>query len=251
MARTIVIDPGHGKGKDKPDCGAVGYSTKTYESQNVMNTANILKAKLEKEGFKVLLTRADDNTYPSWNTRLSICNKGDLIISLHNNAFSDVKAHGYETLVATSAPTETLDIAECVHKAMVNATGLTDRGIKKRNDLAVLCQTTPNALLLELGFISNETEEKLLNDSQWQSTICDALTKAICEFYKVTYTQTKPSITHTVTVIPQTIIANNLKIEGINTVNISGSTYIKFRDLAKLSERVNIDYKNGVPVINL
>lgn len=256
MTKTIVIDAGHGYGGTKPDSGAIGFSG-SFESLNNVNTALILQKKLEAVGFKVLMTRTDDKTYPSWAERLAICNKGDLIISIHNNSFSDVNSNGYETLVAQSAPSSTNKIAQEVHNALVKATGLKDRGIKKRNDLAVICQTTPDAMLLELGFISNEAEEKLLKDTNWQEMVADTITNTLCQIYNIDKplvtptTPTKQPVTHTVKVVEQTILSNNILVKGIKTVSIDNNTYIKIRDLEKLCPRVQIDYRNNTVVVNI
>lgn len=256
MTKTIVIDAGHGYGGTKPDSGAIGFSG-SFESLNNVNTALILQKKLEAVGFKVLMTRTDDKTYPSWSERLAICNKGDLIISIHNNSFSDVNSNGYETLVSDKAPQETLDIVTAVHESIVKATKLRDRGIKKRNDLAVLNSTNPHAMLLELAFISNEAEEKLLKDTKWQEMIADTITNALCQYYNITKptttpaTPTKQPVTHTVKVVEQTILSNNILVKGIKTVSIDNNTYIKIRDLEKLCPRVQIDYRNNTVVVNI
>lgn len=78
---TIVIDPGHG-GKDP---GAQGKNAN--EKDIVLAVGKLLKTELEKEGFKVKLTRSTD-TFIELGERANMANKwdGDLFISLHCNA---------------------------------------------------------------------------------------------------------------------------------------------------------------------
>lgn len=78
----IVIDPGHG-GEDP---GAIGkYGTK--EKDVNLSISKILKEKLEKIGFRVLLTREDDIFIPLVKrTKFANDNKADLFISIHCNA---------------------------------------------------------------------------------------------------------------------------------------------------------------------
>lgn len=78
----VVLDPGHG-GEDP---GAIGkYGTK--EKDINLSIAKILKEKLEKVGFKVLLTRQDDTFVPLVKrTKFANDNNADLFISIHCNA---------------------------------------------------------------------------------------------------------------------------------------------------------------------
>ena len=55
-------------------------------------------------------------------------------------------------------------MATITQAELVKTTGLFNRGIKPRNDLHVLNRTKAPAILVELAFISNPTEEKLLNE---------------------------------------------------------------------------------------
>ncbi|WP_109734375.1 MULTISPECIES: N-acetylmuramoyl-L-alanine amidase [unclassified Fibrobacter] len=79
--KTIVIDPGHG-GKDS---GALG--AKAQEKDIVLAVGKLLKKELEKEGFKVKMTR-DKDVFIELGQRANLANQwdGDLFISLHCNA---------------------------------------------------------------------------------------------------------------------------------------------------------------------
>ncbi|MCQ2049995.1 MAG: N-acetylmuramoyl-L-alanine amidase [Candidatus Saccharibacteria bacterium] len=79
--KTVVIDPGHG-GKDS---GALG--AKAQEKDIVLAVGKLLKKELEKEGFKVKMTR-DKDVFIELGQRANLANgwDGDLFISLHCNA---------------------------------------------------------------------------------------------------------------------------------------------------------------------
>lgn len=247
---VITIDPGHGNGPTTYDKGAIGYSRNTYESKNVMDTSLTLKFKLEQQGFKVLLTRTSDNIYPSWSDRASIGNKADLYISIHNNSYSDVNSNGYETLVKADQSSGTKLKIEKIHKHTVKATGLVDRGIKPRTDLRLLNDAKVPVCILELGFISSRTEEALLCKKQWQLDVCDAIVKGVCEAFSLPYDSGNSPKEYTVTISKRDFISNGKTYNGLETVNIEGSLFIKFRDLDVLPE-VGIDYQNNTPIINI
>jgi len=103
--KTIVIDPGHG-GKD---AGAVGKG-RLYEKNIVLNIGKYLKKELEKNGFKVYLTRSRDK-YIKLPNRTKYANRkdADLFISIHANAVPKSKAHrieGIETFFLSPARSE-------------------------------------------------------------------------------------------------------------------------------------------------
>jgi N-acetylmuramoyl-L-alanine amidase len=84
--RTIIIDPGHG-GKDP---GAHHHSVS--EKKITLAVAKRLKKKLERKGFKVLLTRDDDRYLTlAERPKFATDNGGDLFLSLHCNAIGGSK----------------------------------------------------------------------------------------------------------------------------------------------------------------
>ncbi len=103
-SKIIVIDAGHG-GKDS---GAVGY--KHYqEKRSVLKVARLLKKALQKQGYKVYLTREDD-TFVKLSDRTHFANqkKADLFISIHANAApkkQKLSLKGIETFFLSPAKT--------------------------------------------------------------------------------------------------------------------------------------------------
>ncbi len=102
-APLIVLDPGHG-GKDP---GAIGKLS-TLEKNLNLDIAKRLKRKLEKSGYRVLLTREDDRFVPlTERTNFANRNNADLFISIHCNASRDnPRAIGFETYFLSEARTD-------------------------------------------------------------------------------------------------------------------------------------------------
>ncbi|MDB2405383.1 N-acetylmuramoyl-L-alanine amidase [Arcobacteraceae bacterium] len=101
-SKVIVIDAGHGGS----DSGAVGRN-RNYEKRIVLNVAQYLRKELQKDGFKVYLTRTRDK-YIKLSRRTKYANrkKADLFISIHANAARKSrakKAHGIETYFLSPA----------------------------------------------------------------------------------------------------------------------------------------------------
>jgi N-acetylmuramoyl-L-alanine amidase len=171
---TIVVDPGHG-GKDT---GAIG-STGTYEKNNTLPVGLYLADLLRQAGAKVILTRSNDSapSDPSYTelkdlqTRVQIANQinADLYVSIHNDAFSNPEAGGTTTYVSLESPQaeKARKLAEAVQQEVVKQVNLQNRKVKSAN-FYVIKNTTMPSILVELGFISNPTEEKLLASSDFQ-----------------------------------------------------------------------------------
>ncbi len=98
----VILDPGHG-GKDPGAIGPRGTKEKTI----TLDIAKRVKKYLEKEGYKVLMTRTKDK-YVSLRERARFANKnqGDIFVSIHCNAAPYVKgANGLETYFLAEAKT--------------------------------------------------------------------------------------------------------------------------------------------------
>lgn len=151
--KIIVLDPGHG-GRDQ---GASSNTEKhSKEKVYTLKTAKELKSFLEKEGATVKMTRSADD-YVSLSDRNI---KGDAYLSIHNDSLKSKKANGntvYWFKDNQKALAETLS-ASLQKKAL-----LTNKGARQEN-FQVLRQTDVPAVLLELGYISNPTDEDMITD---------------------------------------------------------------------------------------
>lgn len=181
--KTVVIDPGHG-GYDSGSIGIMGSIEKDTTLSISLKLGNILKNK----GFNVVYTRESDKvTWPSDNkedlaARAAIANdaSADLFISLHLNNFKMEEVKGTETYYNKTSK-ESKEIAELIQNQIVNNVKFKDRGAQP-GDYSVLRKVTAPAALIELGYISNKSEEALLNNIGYQNKISVAIATAIYEY---------------------------------------------------------------------
>lgn len=172
--KVIVLDAGHGD----HDSGAVGATGKLEKD---LNLSLILKveALLKKEsGVDVILTR-DDDTFVSLTGRAKVANDlgADVFISIHANSAS-ASASGTETFYYKN---QDKALATIVHKHLVSATGFKDRKVKSGN-LSVLRNTKMPAALLEIGFLSNKTEEAAMFKEDFQNRVAQGIVDGIKEY---------------------------------------------------------------------
>lgn len=150
----IFINAGHGGN----DPGAVSKSG-NKEADITAAVAELLAEKLRIYGYPVETYQQKE--YLSEVSKKENQSGATLFISIHCNSFSDPEANGIETLYYKSSK-KGLERAKIFQSELVKVTGLRDRGVKPRGDLHVLKATKAPAVLVELAFLSNPEEEKLL-----------------------------------------------------------------------------------------
>lgn len=171
--KLIVIDPGHGGN----DAGAIG-PTGVMEKTVTLKVALELKRLLEEEGAEVIMTRETDRTVSEKGAKASdieelgarceIANRAGahIFISIHADSFTRPEARGttgYYYGKSTSGNGQKL--ADCIRRNLVEQLGTPSRGTQPCN-FYVVKHTDMPATLIELGFISNKDEEKLLDSKE-------------------------------------------------------------------------------------
>jgi N-acetylmuramoyl-L-alanine amidase len=198
--RIILLDPGHG-GNDK---GAQSPSG-TEEKKIVLDIAKRARAKLANAGYRVLLTRSSDR-YLTLDARAAKTAQAhaDLFVSIHMNSTGNRKAAGIETFVLSlpghlstndSKPGRTQDdshtgnrsnkanaiLAYHVHRNLLAGTKGADRGVKRAR-FAVLKNAQCPAILVECGFLSNPSEERLFKTAAHRQLVADSLAEGILDY---------------------------------------------------------------------
>ena len=178
----VCVDPGHGMsnkspGVFDPGCTHVEGGHKFNEAEIVLKYGLALKDTLRSRQIDVFMTR-DDQTDPTpvgsraKRAKDSGC---DRFVSIHVNDVEDEKANGLEVLFDDKADEP---LAKKMQAALIKATGLRDRGVKQRNNLAVLKFKGP-AVLVELGFIANDGDREVMLDPAVREKVCTAIADVV------------------------------------------------------------------------
>jgi N-acetylmuramoyl-L-alanine amidase len=215
--RTIVLDPGHG-GDDSGVKGAGG----SLEKDLVLSVARRAKGVIEgRLGIRVLLAR-DEDTKTDADSRAAIANnnKADLFISLHANGSPSASAKGAsiyylsldrfgeEARRQSQVDREVLPVygggtrefalvgwelaqAAHVHESAAFA-GLLEQKLRipagmstvsvQKAPMRSLAGANMPAVLIEIGYLSNPAEEKLLASPEFQNSLAQAITEAVIAF---------------------------------------------------------------------
>jgi N-acetylmuramoyl-L-alanine amidase len=181
--KTIVLDAGHGG----YDYGAVNGTR--YEKTDNLNLALRVAALLRAQGQNVVMTRDTDVFIPlPERSYLSNAQNTGMFVSFHRNAYTNPDAGGVEIFVQQNSPA--LDVsskyAQNVLNALLNVGIQTDRGVKQ-NNFSVLRNTAAPAMLIELGFISNPTDNLMYD--KYIEQYAEAIAKAIVSSLGETWTE--------------------------------------------------------------
>lgn len=199
----VVIDAGHG-GSDpgalaKNEDSEIIYDDdgEIYLKEKDINLAVALKVNdyLKKAGINVKMTRSKDE-YLELRKIADIANEAEatLFVSIHSNSVDGIPtANGTEVLYFdTDGKSEygitSKALADNILDEILDATDMFDRGLKERPGLAVLKWTEMPAALVEMGFITNESDREKMTDTAWQEkmakAIADGIVKSVSQLKK-------------------------------------------------------------------
>ena len=187
---SILIDPGHGG----EDGGAISCSG-LPESRYNLEISLRLKDLMEFLGSDVRMTRNTDiSIHQVGNTiaqkkvsdlkeRVRIANSVDktVLLSIHQNHFSDGRYHGAQVFYAGTSGSDKL--AGCLQEAFCKTLNPSSkRQSKKSSGVFVMEHIRCIGVLIECGFLSNQQEEAKLRDANYQKQLCMVIAATVSQF---------------------------------------------------------------------
>ena len=186
----IVIDPGHGG----EDGGAVSC-TGRMESEYNLAISRRLDDLLHLLGYRTRMTRTSDvSIYTTGSTlaqkkvsdlkeRVRIVNKtgNALLVSIHQNQFSDSRYSGAQVFYAKTAGSK--DLGQKLQAELVAALNPGSNRKSKPVSGVYLLENIPCAgVLVECGFLSNPQEEAMLRNTDYQKKLCCVLAATLHQY---------------------------------------------------------------------
>lgn len=178
----IAIDPGHGMGNTRPgvyDPGAVAAGIE--EASVALEYGLTLKQFCVDAGVKRYLTRSGRSDSAPLGRRATdaMDARCTCLVSLHCNKFWLPTAHGVEVLWDSGKLSERL--AGRLVKAVSQVTGLVNRGAKRRSLQVCRDFDAGPAVLVELGFLSNQADRRYLLVNDHRKLICRTILGVLLE----------------------------------------------------------------------
>jgi len=171
----VVIDAGHG-GRD-PGTRHNGFREKDIVLDVALMAAEILIT----SGVDARLTRSTD-TFIELNDRAALAQKvgAKLFVSLHCDSAPNRRARGFTIYAPENRVRQTRSFAANMEKSMLT-TNMTSRGIRTAG-FRVLLRTRCPALLVELGYLSNRYDARLLGSRSCKRALARAVANAVTAY---------------------------------------------------------------------
>lgn len=191
--KVILIDPGHG-GID----GGAKSKTGTIEKDINLQIALKLRDNLEEKGYKVYMTRdEDEGLYQKGNTikekKREDLNKRvelkketscDIFVSIHQNMFPQSKCYGSQVWYASNE--NSCNLATVVQDSIKESVKDNNKRVAKPAAEAYLIlrdKYEGASILVECGFLSNPEEELRLKSDSHQSLIVQGISNGIDKYF--------------------------------------------------------------------
>lgn len=178
-----LVSPGGKEKKPKVAAGTSGRYTGTPEHEVNLTISLGLRDALVALGAEVKMTRETADVDISNVERAKMMNEwgADIVLRLHCNGVSSSKANGIGLYVKTKGDgaEDSLNYAKTIIKYMVEATGANEDGVFRRDIYSGLNWSTVPSILVEMGYMTNEKEDKLLNDPDYQKKLTDGMVEGV------------------------------------------------------------------------
>ncbi|MDD4168758.1 MAG: N-acetylmuramoyl-L-alanine amidase [Desulfotomaculaceae bacterium] len=189
--KLIVIDPGHGG----LDPGALG-TTGIHEKDMVLEVSKKLALILQEAGAEAVLTRETDRDLSdpvadysyqakiqdlSRRVELANSRNADIFVSVHVNSFSDPREDGPQTF-SQPGSAESKKLAQAIQFEFNRFLANPGREAKQVDYFANRMTKMPSTIV-EIGFITNPKEEKLLLDEHYQNKVAWTIYAGIVRYF--------------------------------------------------------------------
>ena len=191
--KVILIDPGHG-GID----GGAKSKTGTIEKDINLQISLKLRDNLEEKGYKVYMTRdEDEGLYQKGNTvrekkredlnrrvEMKKETKCDIFVSIHQNMFPQSKCYGAQVWYASND--NSYNLATIVQDSIKESVKDNNKRVAKPAVEAYLIlrdKYEGASILVECGFLSNPDEEARLKSDEHQNLIVEGISNGIDKYF--------------------------------------------------------------------
>jgi N-acetylmuramoyl-L-alanine amidase len=191
-AETEPIGPGSRTTKIKDGGGTRGVVSGLTEAELNLRVALRLRPLLERAGIRVVMTRTRTAGASMGNiARARIANRARaaLFLRIHADGATDPETRGTHTLYPALRRGWTDDVyaesrraARLVQADLVRALGFPDRGIRERADFTGFNWSDVPVILVEMGFMTNATDDRLLATAAYQRRAALGLCRGTLRF---------------------------------------------------------------------
>lgn len=172
--------------------GTRGVYTDVPEAAVNLDVAKKLKERLTAAGAEVIMIRETSQCDLSNIDRAKLWNESGagLTIRIHCNGIDDSRVSGIlmmipgEKYIKDGEMLErSLEAGQLIMAGVIKHTNSKSRDIVKSNDLTGFNWSKIPVVLIEMGFMTNPEEDRLLNNSQYQDKIAEGIEEGVQCYY--------------------------------------------------------------------
>ncbi len=208
--KLIAIDPGHqapevdmsdtepdGPGSSTMKMKATGGTEGAYsgipEYALNLDISKMLKDELEKRGYKVLLTREDNQTAISNAERAQLANDAgaELYLRIHANGSESSESEGALALIPSKENPyisglyeESKSFAEKVLESYCNETGFSNQGLQENDTMTGINWSKVPVMILEMGFMTNEHDDMAMADQSFREKMVKGIANGLDLYFE-------------------------------------------------------------------
>ncbi len=187
ISQRFPLAPGSDRTGYGVKIGAVGQWTRVPEYETVLAIGLKLQARLEALGAKVVITRTDNDVMLTNIDRAQMLNEAgvDIALQLHCDSVDSARAEGCAAYYRDNGDwvAESRACADALTDAISEGCGCRNNGSKVCNDYMSLNWSETPSVLVEMGFISNQREDRLLASDEYRDLMADAIAEGLCRHF--------------------------------------------------------------------
>ena len=186
----IILDPGHG-GEDGGATSCSGILESTYNLEISLRLNDLFhllgyETKMIRTSDTSVYTKGEsiaEKKISDLKERVRIANgtEGALVLSIHQNNFSDERYSGAQVFYPQTSGSQ--DLAKLLQSALVKTLNPgSRRQIKQAQGVYLMEHIECTGVLIECGFLSNREEEAKLRSPEYQKQLCCVIVATVGEY---------------------------------------------------------------------
>ena len=188
ISKKYPMAPGSKKTGYGVKTGACGAWTGVPEYETNLQVGLKLARRLEDLGATVVITRTENDVMLTNIDRAEMLNDAgvDVALQLHCDSVDDRSVEGCTTYYRDNGDwaDENRLLAQALTDGISAETGCVNRGARVNNNYMSLNWSTTPAVLVEMGFISNQKEDKLLASDEYRDLVADGIVRALRAYFE-------------------------------------------------------------------
>ena len=187
------IGPGSTTTKPKVASGTAGKWSGLNEYELTLQISLKLKEALLKENYQVIMVRETNNVNISNSERAKIANdsKCDAFIRIHANGSENTNVNGAMTICQTSSNPynsnlyeQSKKLSNCILDKYTEKTGIKKERVWETDIMSGINWCQVPVTILELGYMSNQTEDLKLADVNFQTQMVEGIIDGINQYFE-------------------------------------------------------------------